>query len=39
MNRVGLPEELIGPVIFLASESASFVTGVNLPVDGGWTAW
>jgi len=39
MKRVGLPEELIGPVVFLASDSASFVTGVNLPVDGGWTAW
>lgn len=39
MKRVGLPEELIGPVVFLVSESASFVTGINLPVDGGWTAW
>ena len=39
MKRVGSPEELIGPVVFLVSESASFVTGINLPVDGGWTAW
>ena len=39
LHRVGLPEDLIGPVVFLASSSAGFVTGVNLPVDGGWTAW
>jgi NAD(P)-dependent dehydrogenase (short-subunit alcohol dehydrogenase family) len=39
IGRVGSPKELIGPVVFLASSSASFITGVNLPVDGGWTAW
>jgi NAD(P)-dependent dehydrogenase (short-subunit alcohol dehydrogenase family) len=39
IGRVGLPNELIGPVVFLASSSASYITGVNLPVDGGWTAW
>ena len=39
IGRVGSPNELIGPVVFLASNSASYVTGVNLPVDGGWTAW
>lgn len=37
-NRVGKLEELIGPVVFLASESASYVTGQILHVDGGWTA-
>ena len=36
-GRVGSPNELIGPVVFLASSSASYITGVNLPVDGGWT--
>ena len=39
MQRIGLPEDLIGPVVFLASQSARYVTGINLPVDGGWTAW
>jgi NAD(P)-dependent dehydrogenase (short-subunit alcohol dehydrogenase family) len=36
MHRVGQPEELAGPVIFLASPAASYVTGVILPVDGGF---
>lgn len=38
MARVGQPEELIGPVVFLASEMASYVTGVTLAVDGGFLA-
>ena len=38
MGRRGEPEELVGPVLFLASEAASFVTGVVLPVDGGYSA-
>ncbi|MCR8550631.1 SDR family oxidoreductase [Salipiger sp. P9] len=36
MRRPGQPSELIGPVLFLASEASSYVTGVLLPVDGGY---
>ncbi len=38
MARVGQPEELVGPVVFLASSMATYVTGVTLPVDGGFLA-
>lgn len=38
LGRVGQAEELVGPVVFLASEMASYVTGVILPVDGGFLA-
>ena len=35
MGRVGDPNEIAAPVVFLASNAASFITGVNLPADGG----
>ena len=38
MKRVAQPEEIAGTVAFLASGDASYITGVNLPVDGGWTS-
>ncbi|WP_154678016.1 SDR family NAD(P)-dependent oxidoreductase [Paraburkholderia nodosa] len=38
MKRVGKPEELVGAVLFLASSMSSYVTGVILPVDGGYLA-
>ncbi len=38
MRRLGLPEELQGTLLYLASENSSFVTGVVIPVDGGFNA-
>ena len=38
MARGGEPEEVVGPVVFLASAMASYVNGVVLPVDGGFLA-
>jgi len=38
MKRVGQPQELANAILFLASDEASFITGVSLPVDGGYSA-
>jgi len=38
MGRWGLPADLAGPVVFLASDAAAYVTGHALAVDGGWLA-
>lgn len=39
MGRIGQNHEIAGPTLFLLTDSASFVTGQSLVVDGGWTAW
>lgn len=38
LHRVGEPADVAGAVVFLCSPAAALVTGVTLPVDGGWTA-
>jgi NAD(P)-dependent dehydrogenase (short-subunit alcohol dehydrogenase family) len=39
MDRLGVPEEIGPPCVFLASDAASYVTGTTLVVDGGYTLW
>ena len=38
LGRIGTPEDIAGPAVFLASDMARYITGVTLPVDGGYLA-
>jgi NAD(P)-dependent dehydrogenase (short-subunit alcohol dehydrogenase family) len=38
LGRWGKPEEIAAAAVFLVSDEAEYITGITLPVDGGWSA-
>lgn len=39
LGRIGFPEDLVGAMIYLSSDASQYVTGINIMIDGGQTAW
>lgn len=39
LGRMGKPEDIVGGIVYLLSDSSQYVTGQNIVIDGGWSVW